>query len=111
MKLSAAESKFLLDLGIPPEWVFDAKGMPPRIYRDIMRASGQILAAGVTPCNAAGHRLRTDSDSFGFSLWFDPCILAHYTRLLCVHAVTSMSITHWHVGQREGSTRSGSGIA
>ena len=58
MKLSAAESKFLTDFGIPPEWVFNATGLPRQAYRDIMRASGQILAAGVTPCNAAGHRHR-----------------------------------------------------
>lgn len=33
--------------------------MPPARYRAIMRASGHVLASGVTPCRAAGHRLRT----------------------------------------------------
>jgi hypothetical protein len=59
MRLSRVEADFLVRHSIPDAWVFDAKGMPRSIYRELMRASGHILATGVTPCRAAGHRLRT----------------------------------------------------
>jgi len=101
VKLSAAESKFLLDLGIPPEWVFDAKGMPPRIYRDIMRASGQILAAGVTPCNAAGHRLRTRAGHCVVCKPLNLVFLLRYHLTLHVYVARSMELELAKIGVAE----------
>ena len=101
MKLSAAESKFLTDFGIPSEWVFDATGLPRQAYRDIMRASGQVLAAGVTPCNAAGHRLRTRAGHCVVCKPSNLLFLLRYHLTLQVYVARSMELELAKIGVAE----------
>lgn len=57
--LSDQQIRFLASQGIPLSQVFDASGMSRSEYQAKMRNLGMVVAAGVTPCAAAGHTLRT----------------------------------------------------
>ena len=60
-ELSQSEKEFLKSHNVLPEQVFNAKGFSKSEYRLKMKAEGQIVAFNTTPCNAAGHKLRTRS--------------------------------------------------
>ena len=60
-ELSEIEKDFLKLHSVRPEQVFDAKGYSKSEYPAIMRRNGEIVAFNTTPCNAAGHKLRTRS--------------------------------------------------
>lgn len=57
--LSEAQIKFLRGQNIPLSSLFDATGIKKTDYQLAMKAEGKSFAYGVTPCNAAGHTLRT----------------------------------------------------
>ncbi len=58
-KLTDGQIKFLGIQGIPLSQVFDATGMKSSEYKQIMKDIGMVVAIGVTPCDASGHKLRT----------------------------------------------------
>ena len=58
-ELTLTQIYFLQDQGIPMSQLFDATGMKKSEYKQIMKDLGMVVAIGVTPCNAAGHTLRT----------------------------------------------------
>ena len=51
----------MAEQGVPLSRVYDATGMAPSEYRQIMKALEMQVAYGVTPCRAAGHTLRTSA--------------------------------------------------
>lgn len=59
--LSEEDFAFLEKYGIPVSATFDANGMKKTDYGARMKELGKELAYGVTPCRAAGHRLRNRS--------------------------------------------------
>ena len=59
--LSEKEIEFLIAHSVKPEQVFNAKGIRKSVYCTIMERNGQIVAFNTTPCNTAGHKLRTRS--------------------------------------------------
>jgi T5orf172 domain len=50
---------FLTKHGIPRSQLFNATGMSPSQYKFEMKALGMRIAYGVSPCDKAGHTLRT----------------------------------------------------
>lgn len=78
-KLTAAQKKFLAHHGIPIVRLFDATGMRAKDYKLQMSALGKWVAIGVTPCEKAGHTLRTSAGhcaecrpaNFGFHRRYD----------------------------------------
>lgn len=60
-ELSEIEKEFLKSHNVQPEQVFNAKGITKSEYRIQMKKNGQIVAFNTTPCNMAGHKLRTRS--------------------------------------------------
>jgi hypothetical protein len=59
--LNQNEKEFLTFHDVKPEQTFNAEGMSKSEYRPLMKRDGQIVAFNTTPCNAAGHQLRTRS--------------------------------------------------
>jgi hypothetical protein len=59
MELSEIEKTFLIKYGIDEEKIFDATGLSKAKYNDEMEGSNFLVAAGVSPCNRGGHKLRT----------------------------------------------------
>lgn len=59
MKLTTEQKGFLEDQGVPISAAFDASGLPPSLYRPLMKELGKLIAFGVTPCGKAGHTLRS----------------------------------------------------
>lgn len=57
--LSESQIEFLDEKGIPLDEVFDATGMKPAVYGELMKLDGKAIAIGVTPCKALGHSMRT----------------------------------------------------
>ncbi|MDM9630240.1 GIY-YIG nuclease family protein [Robiginitalea aurantiaca] len=57
--LSKSQLQFLKKQGIEVSQTFDAKGLKKSEYRPRMKATGKIIAYNVSPCNKAGHTLRT----------------------------------------------------
>lgn len=76
-KLTKEELGFLMHVGIPVTSVFDASNLERSTYRPLMKASGALVAGGVTPCKAEGHRLR---DSYGHCVMCNPACLTHAKR-------------------------------
>lgn len=76
-KLTKNEFEFLQRVGIPVTSVFDASNLQRSTYGPRMKASGAVVASGVTPCKAEGHRLR---DSRGHCVMCNPACLAHAKR-------------------------------
>lgn len=58
-RLTRDQQQFLKNQKIPESLVFDAAGMAARARRAQMRALGAVVCIGVSPCQAAGHTLRT----------------------------------------------------
>jgi hypothetical protein len=69
--------RFLKQLGIDIDTVFNATNLPRSKYRPLMKACGAIVAAGVTPCKAKGHQLR---DAYGHCVMCNPSCLSHARR-------------------------------
>lgn len=59
MKLTKEQEAFLESQGIPLSAAFDASSMPKSVYSQVMKKLGKLVAFGVTPCDRAGHTLRT----------------------------------------------------
>ncbi len=59
--LTKEQIDFLKSQKISLRDVFDATGLTRSQYQTAMEATGQHFACGVTPCTAAGHRLRSKS--------------------------------------------------
>lgn len=57
-KLRSAERKFCQHHGIPECRIFDATGLRPAHYREIMKLEEKWVAYNVTPCAPSGHQLR-----------------------------------------------------
>ena len=57
--LTTEQRVFLKSQKIPFSELFDASGMRKADYQAAMDEEGKHFAYGVTPCNAAGHTLRT----------------------------------------------------
>jgi hypothetical protein len=56
--LTKAEKAFLAKYEISPQCVMDGTGLPRKKYAEVLRATGKLLAWGVTPCARQGHRIR-----------------------------------------------------
>lgn len=56
--LTKEQHDFLKSQGIPLSKTFDATGMGPGRYKNIMKELGMIVAYGVTPCGNSDHKLR-----------------------------------------------------
>jgi hypothetical protein len=57
-KLRSNERKFCNHHGIPEERLFDASGIRPVDFKEIMKSDEKWAAYGVRPCRPAGHILR-----------------------------------------------------
>lgn len=77
IQLTEQELSFLRHVGISENSVFDATNLPPSKYRTLMKDRSAIIAWGVTPCRAMGHRLR---DSHGHCVMCHPASLSHAKR-------------------------------
>jgi hypothetical protein len=53
------ETAFLNSQRIPESLVFHGGSLPKKIYKPIMEELGAILVTGTSPCQAAGHTIRT----------------------------------------------------
>lgn len=53
------EIAFLKAQRIPESLVFHGGSLPKRLYRPLMQELGAILITGASPCQAAGHTIRT----------------------------------------------------
>jgi len=58
-KLTKEQRAFLKRMNIPLSKVGDYEGWKTAAYRAEMKVQDQLLAIGVTPCNKAGHTMRT----------------------------------------------------
>ena len=61
MTLSHEQLQFLEHHQISLSCVFDATALRTSYYQMVMKELGFVVAYGVTPCNAAGHTLRTSA--------------------------------------------------
>lgn len=62
-RLGASERKFCRKHGIPEERLFDASGIRPVDFKEIMEVEEKWAAYGVTPCNREGHVLRNRTNT------------------------------------------------
>ena len=74
--LNQAEIAFLLSQGLSEADVFDGRGLSASDWKAGVRAAGLTLVLG-TPCEKAGHRLRTRS---GHCVQCDPKKIAYQNR-------------------------------
>lgn len=77
INLTEQERSFLKRVGLSIQSVFDATKLSRSVYGRLMKARGKIVATGVTPCKAHGHRLR---DSHGHCVMCNPSCLTHAKR-------------------------------
>ena len=61
--LGSIERKFCHKYGIPEERLFDASGIRPIDFKEIMEAEEKWAAYGVTPCKREGHILRNRTNT------------------------------------------------
>ncbi len=76
-EIGEAELDYCDDHGIPLNRLFDAEGLKPAAYKDIMGAEDMWAAFGVKPCRKNGHVLR---NRHGTCLMCDPQTVAHMLR-------------------------------
>lgn len=76
-KLTQEHLDFLERHAISAEGVFDATGMGYAEYKQYMKENGLLLAYGVTPCQNAGHTLRT---RYNHCVMCDPSKIAYVKR-------------------------------
>lgn len=76
-KLSDSHLRFLRDMHVPLDKVFDASGLGKSQYEKIMRDLGMWVAYGVSACRAGGHTLRTRS---GHCLQCSPANISYLKR-------------------------------
>lgn len=67
--LTKEQNDFLIKHNISIDMVFDAKGLGPSKYRDIMREKNKFIAINVSPCKKKGHTMRIRT---GHCLQCDP---------------------------------------
>lgn len=75
--LTYEQLTFVLQHGIPLNRLFDATGLIPAQYKQIMGDLGLLVAYGTTPCKAAGHTLRS---RHGYCLQCDTAKVAYALR-------------------------------
>ncbi len=75
--LTKEHLKFIEKHRIPLEEVFDANGMKAKAYKAFMQENDYLVAYGVTPCEKAGHTLRT---RYGHCVMCDPSKIAFVKR-------------------------------
>ena len=76
-ELSDEDISFINAHGVPLSRVFDAQFLPAKLWKSLMSKRRLWLAYGVTPCGAAGHRLRTRK---GHCVRCNPATLAFLKR-------------------------------
>lgn len=75
--LTTEQLAFLEKMEIPLSRVYDASGMGPSEYHEIMKSLGMWIAYGVTECGAAGHTMRTRK---GHCVQCDPSKISYLRR-------------------------------
>ena len=76
-ELSDEDISFINAHGVPLSRVFDAESLPTKFWKPLMSERRLWLAYGVTPCEAAGHQLRTRK---GHCVRCNPAALAFLKR-------------------------------
>ena len=76
-KLGRDERAFCRHHGIPESRIFDATGLRPRDFSEVMKAEEKWAAFGVTKCLRAGHELRNRHNT---CLMCNPASVAYLLR-------------------------------
>lgn len=76
-KLTKKQTNFLIEHDVPIDKTFDATGYSTAEYKNLMKDMDLLVAYGVIPCEAEGHKLRLRS---GHCFQCNPDMLRYHLR-------------------------------